>query len=210
MLIKGFGNVCHETSSQKEKAIVPEKTFRSKEIDLTQEKVLGIGFLDDPTGSIRYGMRAEYAEDSSSADPIIKVTIQKTGSEEVHYISLNDVNVTNASEIEMFALCCYADDTGQGTGGSFGTSQTLNYYRANASGYGAFKLTNPADSCLSVKQNWLSMIEEMRKLYMEAGLYKQALDGDSLLNCFVHNHSEIVEKGENSHKNLPLQDSQNW
>lgn len=185
MLIKGLGNIPHEISSQKVKAILPEKTFRTKEIDLRQEKVLGIGFLNEPTGNISYGMKAEYAEDSTSDAPIIKVTIQKIGSEEVHYISLNDVNVRNASEIEMFALCCYADDTGQGTGGTFGTWQTLNYYRANASDNGKFKLTKSVDLCLSVKQNWLSMIEQMRKLYMEAGLYKQVLDGDSLLNCLI-------------------------
>lgn len=193
MLIKGFGGISHETNSQKDKAILPEKTFQMKEIDLRQEKVLGIGFLDESTGSISYGMRAEYAEDSTSDDPIIKVTIQKIGSEEVHYISLNDVNVRNASEIEMFALCCYADDTGQGTGGKFGTWQTLNYYRANASDNGKFKLTKSVELCLSVKQNWLSMIEQMRKLYMEAGLYKQVLDGDSLLNCLIRNKHRCGE-----------------
>ncbi len=186
MLIKGFVNISYETSVQKDKAILPEKTFQAKETDSKKEKVLGIGFLNASTGNISYGMSAKYAESSSPNNPIIKVTIQKTGSEEVHYINVDDVNVRSASEIEMFALCCYADDTGQGTGGKFGTWQTLNYYRANASDNGGFKLTKSVDLCLSVKQNWLSMIEQMRKLYIETGLYKQALDGDSLLRCLVY------------------------
>lgn len=158
-----------------------EKSFGTEENTSKQEKVLGIGFLNAPTGNISYGMRAEYAEDSTPDNPVIKVTIQKIGSEEVHFINVNDVNARSASEIEMFALCCYVDDTGQGTGGKFGTWQSLNYYRVNALDNGKFKLTKSLDLCLSVKQNWLSMIEQMRQLYFEAGLYKQALDGDSLL-----------------------------
>lgn len=185
MLINGFGNVSNEISIQKGKDVLPEKTFRTEENISKQEKILGIGFLDAPTGNISYGMSAKYAEDSTPDNPIIKVTVQRNGSEEVHCINVNDVNVRSASEIEMFALCCYADDTGQGTGGKFGTWQTLNYYRANASDNGEFKFTKSFDLCMSVKQNWLSMIEQMRKLYIESGLYKQALDGDSLLRCLV-------------------------
>lgn len=181
MLIEGFGNISHGISIQKDKAILSEKSFETEENTSKQEKVLGIGFLNAPTGNISYGMRAEYAENSTLDNPVIEVTIQKTASEEVHFINVNDVNVRGASEIEMFALCCYADDTGQGTGGKFGTWQTLNYYRVNAVDNGEFKLTKSLDLCLSVKQNWLSMIEQMRQLYFEAGLYKQALDGDSLL-----------------------------
>lgn len=185
MLIKGVENISHEAGIQKDKVILPEETFQVEKNISKQKKVLGIGFLNAPTGNISYGMSAEYTEDSTPDNPIIKVTIQKIGSEEVHYISLNDVNIRNASEIEMFALCCYADDTGQGTGGKFGTWQTLHYYRTNASDNDGFEYTKSVDLCLSVRQDWLSMIEQMRKLYIESGLYKQALDGDSLLRCLV-------------------------
>ena len=181
MLIEGCGNISREINIQKDKAILPEKSFEMEENASKPEKILGIGFLNADANNVSYGMRAEYAEDSAPDNPIIKVTIQKIGSEEVHFINVNDVNVRSASEVEMFALCCYADDTGQGTGGKFGTWQTLNYYRVNAADNGKFKLTNARDLCLSVKQNWLSMIEQMRQLYFESGLYKQALDGDSLL-----------------------------
>lgn len=184
MLIEGFGNVYQSTGMQKNKAVLPEKTFQTKENISKQEKVLGIGFLDDPTDNISYGMSAKYAENSTPDNPVIKVTVQTNGSEEVHYVNVNKVKTRNASEIEMFALCCYADDTGQGTGGKFGTWQTLNYYRKNASDIGKFKFTKSVDLCLAIKQNWLSMIEQMKKLYIESGHYKQALDGDSLLSFF--------------------------
>lgn len=183
MLVNGLGNISYGIGTHNAKTISSQRRFEPEK-DITEPgRVLGIGFLNAPTGNISYGMSAEYAEDSTPDNPVIKVTIQKIGSEEVHNISLNDVNVKNASEIEMFALCCYADDTGRGTGGKFGTWQTLNYYRTNAVDNGEFKFTKSVDLCLSLKQNWMSMIEQMKKLYFESGLYKQALDGDSLLKA---------------------------
>lgn len=149
------------------------------------DKVLGIGFLNSPDSKISYGMRAQYSEDSTPDSPIIKVTVQTGGPEKVHYIDINHVDARNAAEIEMFALCCYADDTGKGTGGKFGTWQTLNYYRTNASDIGEFELTNSTDNYLSLRQNWLLMVEQMRKLYINAGSYKQSADGDLLLKLFA-------------------------
>lgn len=184
MLIEGLERAFYEQYHQKSSSALPDKTFQTEQNILKQEKILGIGFLNAPIGNISYGMRAEYAETSTSDSPIIKVTIQKGYSEETHYIDVNQVNTRNATEIEMFALCCYADDNGKGSGGKFGTWQTLNYYRTNASDIGNFKLSNSMDSALSVRQNWLVMIEEMRKFYIQSGLYKQALDGNLLLRCF--------------------------
>ena len=185
LLIEGLEGVSYERYNQKSNSVLPDKTFQVNENTKKQEKILGIGFLNAPTGNISYGMRAEYAEDSTADSPIIKVTIQKTYSEETHYIDINQVNAKNATEIEMFALCCYADDNGKGTGGKFGTWQTLNYYRTNASDIGSFKFTKSMDSALSVRQNWLLMIEQMRKLYIKSGLYKQSLDGNLLLQCLT-------------------------
>lgn len=69
-------------------------------------------------------------------------------------------------------------------GGTFGSWQTLNYYRDNASHNGYFELTNETDSFQSVKQDWMKMVQLMMKNYMEAGLYKQSLDGKGLLGIF--------------------------
>lgn len=172
-------------NNQKNNSVLPDKSFQMDENIPKKQKVLGIGFLNAPTGNISYGMRAEYAENFTSKKPIIKVTIQTGHSEETHYIDVNNVDARNATEIEMFALCCYADDIGKGTGGKFGTWQMLNYYRTNASDNGNFNLTKSMASCLSVRQNWLLMIEQMRKLYIESGLYKQSLDGNLLLECLT-------------------------
>ena len=159
-----------------------ENTMKAKmpETGKKENKTLGMGFLHDKNSPVSYGMVARYAEDSTESDPIIKVSLRS----EEYCIKINEVNPRNASEIEMFALCCYADDKGSGTGGTFGSWQTLNYYRDNASHNGYFELSNGLDSFKSVKQDWMKMVQLMMKDYMGAGLYKQSLDGEGLLGIF--------------------------
>ena len=159
-----------------------ENTMKAKmpETGKKENKTLGMGFLHDKNSPVSYGMVARYAEDSTESDPIIKVSLRS----EEYCIKINEVNPRNASEIEMFALCCYADDKGSGTGGTFGSWQTLNYYRDNASHNGYIELSNETDSFQSVKQDWIKMVQLMMKDYMGAGLYKQSLDGEGLLGIF--------------------------
>ncbi len=156
-----------------------EDTVKSK-ASKTSGKTLGMGFTHDKNSPVSYGMVAKYAENSTENNPIIKVSVRS----EEYCININEVNPKNASEIEMFALCCYADDKGIGTGGTFGSWQTLNYYRDNASHNGYFEMTNGTDSFQSVKQDWMKMVQLMMKDYMEAGLFKQSLDGKGLLGIF--------------------------
>lgn len=87
------------------------------------------------------------------------MTIQTGHSEETHFVDVNQVDARNATEIEMFALCCYADDTGKGTGGKFEIWQILNYYRTNAADNENINLIKSMESYLSIQKNWLLMIE---------------------------------------------------
>ena len=150
----------------------------------TNDRILGIGFLHEKNSNISYGMRAEYADNYSEATPVIKVVVRRSNGKEEYNININDIDPRNATEIEMFALCNYADAKGIGTGGTFGSWQTLNYYRDNAAHNGYFKQTNGTDSFDSVRQDWMAMVQTMIKDYMEAGLYKQSLDGKGLLGIF--------------------------
>lgn len=160
-----------------------ENTMKRK-MPETENKVLGIGFLHDKNNPISYGMCAKYAEDYSEDNPVIKVTVTKPNGTEEYRININEVNPRSATEIEMFALCNYADAKGIGTGGTFGSWHTLNYYRDNAAHNGYFELPNETDSFKNVKQDWMSMVQMMMKDYLEAGLYKQSLDGKGLLGMF--------------------------
>lgn len=149
------------------------------------ERLLGIGFLNDPSSNMHYGMRAEYAENYSIDNPIITVKVQKEyGVVEEYNIDIRNVKPESATEIEMFALCNYAGAKGNGTGGTFGSWQTLNYYRDNAAHNGYFEVTNTVEHFRKMKQDWASMVSAMISDYRNAGPYKQALDGNKLLNVF--------------------------
>lgn len=150
-----------------------------------QEKVLGIGFLDpDPVTNVSYGMKATYAEESTEDHPVIKVTVTRNGEKEPHYINIKEINPAAATELEMFALCCYADDTGQGTGHTFGTWRSLCLYRQNALSVHSFQSSRAMDAYDSLRQNWVTMVENIRSLYVKAGLYQQSFMGNRLLQLF--------------------------
>lgn len=174
------------TNEYKSKNMTKQTDEYSMKMEMAKrdDRILGIGFLHEKNSNISYGMRAEYADNYSEANPVIKVVVRRSNGKEEYNININDIDPRNATEIEMFALCNYADAKGIGTGGTFGSWQTLNYYRDNAAHNGYFKLTNGMDSFESVRQDWMAMVQTMIKDYMEAGLYKQSLDGKGLLGIF--------------------------
>ena len=171
----GTGNIAEYNNTYE----VSESQNSDKETN-----VLGIGFLDVPGTNMKYGMKVEYAEEYSADNPVIKVTVQTLQGAEEHLINVKEINPKNASEIEMFALCNYADATGQGTGGTFGSWQTLKYYSDNAVHNGYFERSDTMNLFKTRKQDWASMVESMISDYMNGGLYKQALDGNKLINLF--------------------------
>ena len=45
-------------------------------------------------------------------------------------------------------------------------------------------MTNTVEQFKNIKQDWTLMVSTMINDYMNAGLYKQALDGNKLLSAF--------------------------
>ena len=87
--------------------------------------------------------------------------------------------MNNATGIEMFALCNYADAIGKGTDSTFGSWSTLKNFAFNAEYLGEFSLGD-YEGFISVKQDWGKMVSSMTDTYMKAGVYKQVLDGQKL------------------------------
>ncbi|MBD5529845.1 MAG: hypothetical protein HDR02_15810 [Lachnospiraceae bacterium] len=180
-------NPIYNMNEYKSKGVADKEIFDTAKNTASDadERLLGIGFLKDPNSNMHYGMRAEYAENFSVDNPVITVKIQKgCGVVEEYNVDIRNVKPQNATEIEMFALCNYADANGNGTGGTFGSWQTLNYYRDNAAHNGYFEMTNTMEHFKNIKQDWTLMVSAMIGDYMNAGLYKQALDGNKLLGVF--------------------------
>ena len=75
------------------------------------------------------GMSAWYDESSTIENPIIKVRMD--GGEE-QTVSVKDVDVENATEVEMFALCSYLDEQRGSVGKSDGVWHNYNYLKYKA------------------------------------------------------------------------------
>lgn len=205
MQIGSVGLCEYDNEYKSSKASKGEKFDYSQGEQLQEDiesRVLGIGFLKEPGTDISYGMKASYAKDYSEENPVIEVSVTKGQNNiEKYYINIREVNPSNATEIEMFALCNYADANGMGTGGTFGSWQTLNYYRRNANFNGEFMLTNTTDLCSSFKQNWIAMVDSVMQVYNAAGLYEQGLDGNKLLSIFKTSNYNINEDMQKDGKN---------
>lgn len=163
-----------------------ETFFPKEKVSPDASDVLNIGTIYDPATHINYGIRAEYAPNSTPDDPVINVTVQKGGGQtETHAVRIHDINTMNATDLEMFALCAYADDMGFGTGGTFGSWQTLKTYSENAAlnGYGSAAGASTQDFATQ-KKNWNETVARMTNDYANAGMYEQVLNGKALLNMF--------------------------
>ena len=88
-------------------------------------KVIGLTTIPYENSNLSYGLTARYAADSTEENPIIQVTSNYGGKTVSYNVNIKEVNPENASQLEMFALCSYADDKGLGKGGTFGSYHKL-------------------------------------------------------------------------------------
>jgi len=160
----------------------------SKAAEITTEKnnseVIGLTMLPADAYGMSYGMRAQYAANSTKENPIIQVTSNYGGETVSYNVNINEVNPKNASQLEMFALCSYADDQRMSEAGTFGSYQKMKYYADNAQYNGYFNGLGSYESILGGKYNWTSMVSRMMTDYLNAGIYNQYHDGLGLLGLF--------------------------
>ena len=112
-----------------------------------QYKSLGIGFLN--VGDTGYGMRATQIVNPDSEDTIIRVSIALGGNEFKNYdVNLSGIDPSNASAVEMFAYCQYADSIIEGSY-KWGSWNALKHLMGDA----AYSY-NSLDEALTEKKNW--------------------------------------------------------
>lgn len=139
-------------------------------------------------------MMSEYAKDFSYENPVIRVMLQKeNGETEDHRVNIHEIDTRNASEIEIFALCTYADNYEKKTGKNDDYWQIFQYYRECALKDGYLETTDQGKDFEMIKKDWDSMIHSKAVDYMDSKLYKQSLDGNKLLDMFQKYSGEIRE-----------------
>lgn len=160
----------------------------SSAAEITQDdndgKVIGLAMIPYEYNGIMYGMRAQYAKESTSEQPIVQVTSNYGGKTVSYNIDINEVDPKNASWVEMFALLSHTDEQGISDGGIYGSFQQMKVYAVNArmNGYGS--ALSGYEDFLTEKCDWISIIGGIAQDYFEAGIYDQYQNCKNLLHAF--------------------------
>ena len=102
---------------------------------------------------------AQYSENSTLANPIVKV-----GDYE---ISVNDVDPENATEFEMFALMSHLDKTGQSRNEGMSSFSKMRTYSQQAERNGFCSGIADASEAWNSKRDWTKIIENAKKTYSQ-------------------------------------------
>lgn len=151
--------------------------------------IIGFGALDDGTT-----YSASYASSSTVGNPVIEIRMQrKNGQEELYMVSPRNVDPANASQIEMFALCAYADS--QGIAGNSADSHSyrklLSY--AQYSGMGD-KRAKTADAFMSKQHDWRSFVSDSQIEKLDKAEKVPASFGKSLQNLLGKMEQQNADK----------------
>ena len=103
---------------------------------------------------------AQYSENSTLANPIVKV-----GDYE---ISVNDVDPENATEFEMFALMSHLDKTGQSRNEGMSSFSKMRTYSQQAERNGFCSGIADASEAWNSKRDWTKIIVNAKKTYSQS------------------------------------------
>lgn len=155
-------------------------------------------FKDAKTGA-GYALRATYDDNFSEDSPLIKVIAEGADQRKQEFIiNIDEIDVNAASDMEMFALCSYADAHKKKTEGAKSSWDTLNAYVQDALSEAA----SGQPESFGQKRDWLTMVEGEKRTCMESKLYGQVADGNKLIHLLesygMPKEVEMRRIGENT------------
>lgn len=158
--IFNHSNVTTENSASNESFAFSSAITKSEERD---GEFLGLTMLPEKGKHNIYGMRAKLSDQSTVDNPIVQVISNLDGKKEVFDIEIKKIDPANASRMEMFALCCYEDKYGTGTGNTFGSFHTFKMYEETAIQNGYLNQENDQMSVWeqfrNEKKDWIYLTE---------------------------------------------------
>lgn len=119
-----------------------------------------IGLSSFGTGDNFHLLEAGYADDSTTDNPIIKVRISdESGANKEFKVNINDIDPRNATQLEMFALCSYAE-----THGISDLDKNCCSYKtlADCAFIGGYEESDIADF-VEKKQDWVEIVDKAEK-----------------------------------------------
>ncbi|MCM1048186.1 MAG: hypothetical protein NC433_07165 [Clostridiales bacterium] len=124
--------------------------------------IIGFGGLEDGTV-----YSASYDESSTMGNSIINIRMEsRSGEVKTYKVSINQVDCSNATQLEIFALCSHADKMGMtdSLGESNSYSNLLHYAQNSTFGNQTAKT---ADDFMSAQKNWNAMVSDSQIDKME-------------------------------------------
>ena len=152
-----------------------------------QEKDLGMGFVLTP--GMGHGMTATQLINEDIDDVIVRVSISNGSSYDVN---LSEVDPRNATAIEMFAYCQYADENGTGIAGNhFGSWSALKSFMDPLGGLEFSSVEEAATK----KLNWVQAISEADVSFKREST-GEVMDVQDVLKMLIETYSKLESKNE--------------
>ncbi len=155
-----------------------------------QTKDLGFGFVLSPGSA--FGMTATQIINPDSDDVIVRVKMSGASGGETFDVSISEVDPRNATAIEMFAYCQYADSIGKGIANSnFPSWNTVNRYMDPS---GVFEFDS-VEQAATKKFNWVEAISES-DIYYKRESTGEILGSKDILEMLMESYKKIHEKDD--------------
>lgn len=144
-------------------------------------------------GNRGYGMTAEQVIRADSDDTIVRVKVaQGQGRSETYEVNLSKVNPRNATAIEMFAYCQYADANGKGVNNTFGSWGAL---KQVAAGENAVLEFDSLEDATNKKMNWESALSKSKTVLKKEST-GETVDASDLLKMLEEMMELTAKKDE--------------
>lgn len=172
-----------------EKFNVSLETIEDEPAEL-QTKDLGFGFVLSPGSA--FGMTATQIINPDSDDVIVRVKMSEASGGETFDVNISEVDLRNATAIEMFAYCQYADSIGKGIAKSnFPSWNTVNRYMDPS---GVFEFDS-VEQAATQKFNWVEAISES-DVYYKRESTGEILGSKDILEMLMESYKKIHEKDD--------------
>ena len=130
----------------------------------TGGEALGFTMIPEEGKQVVYGMSAMLSEKSTTDNPIVQIRSNLNGENKVYLVEIHKINPQHASQMEMFALCSYADYMGDGTGSTFGSYHTLRMMQDTAQTSGVTPTVSDGvsavDNFMNAKKDWVQICKQ--------------------------------------------------
>ena len=116
-----------------------------------------IGFGSVGEGDDFRLVTASYADNSTAEDPVVEVKISaEDGTSQAYQVNLNQINMTNATQLELFAACAHRDAQD-----SSSNQNAISSYQSvcNNPEYEDY-LAGNAEDFVNQKQDWYTIVSE--------------------------------------------------